>query len=152
MRFPVILPAALLAMALLLISGCAIGKKEWPSAVPKEDRFSLHVEQGMFEGDCLLLSIRVSGAVNRLWAVNVQYESVGLDEGDGCEGCPFMPRTAEYFARGQKGFDLNGNVLSVSVCGLNPDKQYRFRIAGENELSGMDLEYTEVFETLSQID
>ena len=140
----VIIP--LLFFGLAVMSGCALGRKEWPSANKSEDSFSLSLIEGVRQEGCLMLQVAVKGAVHRLWRASVLYEAVGSDEGQGCAGCPFVPREAVHFTRDQEGFVMQGNILKLSICGLEPGTEYRFRVSGKSELSTMPLQYTDVYE------
>lgn len=110
----------LLIFVLASLSGCALGKKEWPVAQESEDTFTFELVMGDRQENCLSLEINVNGAVNRLYRASIQYEVVGGDDGEGCIGCPFVPRDAIHFTRNQSGFDLNGGNLRLSFCGLDP--------------------------------
>lgn len=141
------LTAALLLLCLAL-AACALGKKEWPVPQKSEDRFSLKLLNGVREDNCLLLDVAVSGAASRLWRVAIQYEAVGTGEGQGCSGCPFVPREVKEFTRERQEFNLQGSVLKLSLCGLEPGVEYRFRVVGTSELPAMPLESTDVYESL----
>jgi hypothetical protein len=125
--------------------GCALGKKEWPSAQESEDSFSLELINGVRQDNCLFLEISVKGATHRLWRASIQFEVVGGADGDGCTGCPFVPRDAVHFTRDQKGFVFEGNNLKLSICNLEKDKEYRFRVSGKSELPTSPIVYTNVF-------
>jgi len=144
MRYCAAIVALVLAFALV---GCALGKKEWPQAQASEDMFTLQVLAAKRTDTCLLLTLQVDGAVNRLYRASIQYEAVGGGDGQGCDGCPFVPRDAEHFTRDQAAFDLKGNILKLSLCTLEPGTQYRFRVAGKSELAATPLTYTDVFVT-----
>lgn len=144
MRTPII-AFVLFAFMLTAISGCALGRKEWPSAQSGEDAFSLKLIEGVRQDQCLLLEMQVEGAVNRLWRASVQYEAVGSEPGQGCDGCPFVARNAVHFMRGQSGFNLDGRNLKLSICGLEPGVEYRFRVSGKNELPTMPMTYSDVY-------
>jgi len=124
-----------------------MGKKEWPEPQESQDSFSLELLVGDKQDNCLLLEIAITGAVERLYRASIQYEFVGDVEGAGCDGCPFVPRDAVHFTRNQKGFALNGNNLTLSLCGLDSGKNYRFRVAGKSELPTSPLVYTDVYVT-----
>lgn len=134
-----------LLLALSLLFGCAMGKKEWPKSQESEDSFTLELIEGVRQDNCLILEISVKGAAHRLWRASVQFEAVGGDNGEGCAGCPFVPRDAVHFTRNQKGFALEGNNLQLSICNLEPGKEYRFRVAGKSELPTSPLVYTDVY-------
>jgi hypothetical protein len=136
---------ALLLFGLSVLSSCALGRKQWPQATRSEDRFTLKLIEGVRQDGCLVLEVGVGGAKERLWRASVLYEAVGDGEGQGCVGCPFVPRNAQHFIRGQEGFDLDGNVLKLSICGLEPGVEYRFQVSGKNEISTMPLQYTDVY-------
>ncbi len=136
---------ALLLLVQFTLLGCALGKKEWPSAVKEEDTFGLELVIGDRQESCLLLELEVTGAAHRLFRASVQYEFIG-DDG-GCIGCPFVPRNAAHYTRNSNDFKINGNMLSLSLCGLDPDKEYRFRIAGKSELPNSPLVFTDVYVT-----
>ncbi|GAB7022828.1 hypothetical protein [Salidesulfovibrio brasiliensis] len=132
-------------LSLFLLLGCALGKKEWPEAVKKEDRFTLRLLEGSRTGTCLKLVLEVEGAAHRLESVLVQYEMVGDGPGEGCIGCPFIPRDAVLIRRGDDGFRLSGDELILSLCPFEEDREYRFRVAGVNTLSSLPSATTEVY-------
>ncbi|WP_285904902.1 hypothetical protein [Pseudodesulfovibrio pelocollis] len=138
---------ALLVLALPALTGCVLGIKEWPQPVKAEDAFSLEVVAAKRTDTCLLLTLSVGGSAERLYRASIQYEAVGDSDGQGCEGCPFVPRKAEHFTREQSAFDLHGSTLKLSLCGLDPQTRYRFRVAGKNDLPALPIVYTEVFVT-----
>lgn len=135
----------LLLFGLTVVTGCALGRKEWPSAQQSEDKFTLELMEGVRQDKCLMLQIAVKGTASRLWRASVLYEAVGSEEGQGCSGCPFVPREAVHFTRNQEGFVLQGNILKLSICGLDPGTEYRFRVSGKSELSTMPVQYTDVY-------
>ncbi|MFH1915217.1 MAG: hypothetical protein ABIK45_13200 [Pseudomonadota bacterium] len=137
----------LLVLALPALTGCVLGVKDWPQPVKAEDAFTLEVMAAMKTDTCLLLTLSVGGAVERLYRASIQYEAVGDGDGQGCEGCPFVPRNAEHFTREQGAFDLHGSTLKLSLCGLDPQTRYRFRVAGKNDLPALPIVSTEVFVT-----
>ena len=139
---------AALLFLLQVILGCAMGRKEWPAAQKSEDRFSLKLMEGIRQDNCLLLNIAVNGSAHRLWRVSIQYETVGTEEGQGCSGCPFVPREVKEFTRESSEFNLHGSVLKLSLCGLEPGVEYRFRVVGTSELPAMPLESTDVYQAL----
>jgi hypothetical protein len=140
-----VVSTTLLLLALVVLSGCALGRKQWPEAARSEDRFTLKLMEGERIDDCLVLQVAVSGSVERLWRASVLYEAVGDEEGQGCIGCPFVPRAARHFTRDQDGFDLQGNVLNLSICGLEPGVEYRFQVSGKSEIPTMRMQYTDVY-------
>jgi len=135
----------MLVVVLVALAGCALGKKEWPAAQKSEDAFNLELTLADRQARCLMVNVAVSGAIERLYSASIQYEVVGDGEGEGCIGCPFIPRDAVHFTRHEKGFYLQGNKLKLSFCGFDPEKEYRFRIAGKSELSTAPLVYTDIF-------
>ncbi|EGB13684.1 putative lipoprotein [Pseudodesulfovibrio mercurii] len=135
----------LLLLCLVLLAGCAMGRKQWPEATRSQDRFTLKLIDGERVDRCLLLRVAVSGSVDRLWRASVLFEAVGDGEDQGCVGCPFVPREAQHFTRGQDGFDLEGNVLRLNICGLEPGVEYRFRVSGKSEIPTMAVQYTDVY-------
>ena len=137
-------------LILLLASGCALGKKEWPNPQQSEDAFTLEILAAERTDECLLLKLAVSGAVNRLYRASIEYEVVGDDEGEGCQGCPFVPRGAKHVARSSSEFDLKGHTLTLNLCGLDLQKTYRFRVAGKSELPENPLVYTNIYVTTDQ--
>ena len=138
----------LILLILTTLFGCAMGKKEWPKAQESEDSFRLELIKGERRDNCLFLEIAVHGTVHRLWRASIQYEAVGSDNGEGCSGCPFVPRDAVHFTRDQKGFVLDGHNMKLSICDLEQGKEYRFRVAGKSELPTRPLEYTDVYVAL----
>lgn len=133
-------------LLLLMLAACNMGKKNWPHAVESEDAFSLEVLSAERKNNCLLLQIGVTGALGRLYRASIQYEEVGGYNG-GCKDCPFVPRSALHVTRNNPDFELEEGTLSLSMCSLNPDSEYRFRVAGKNELPGVPLVFTDVFVT-----
>ena len=133
----------LMAVAL---SGCALGKKEWPTAVKEDERFGMTVVSASRHDQCLSVVVQVSGAKDLLYRASLQFESVG--EGGGCPGCPFVPRDAIHVVRGQESFSLQDEFLSLELCELQPGIEYRFRIAGKSELANIPLVYTDTYAAL----
>jgi|GEM_PF-1164756 hypothetical protein len=133
------------SLVVMLLGGCAIGVKKWPEAVKEEDRFELKLLEGSRNGQCMTLRLAVEGAANRLESVLVQYEIVGEKSDEGCIGCPFIPREAELLQPGDEGFELSGNDLTLSFCTFEPDREYRFRVAGVNALSSLPSASTAVY-------
>lgn len=130
----------------VFMAGCAIGHKEWPSPDTGEDVFGLSLVKGQRQdGTCLYLELRVTGARERLSFVNLQLEPVGLEPGMGCPDCPFMPRQGVRISRGEAGFSMDGGILRLSHCGLDPETEYRFRVVGVNELSNLALVSTDIY-------
>lgn len=140
--------ATALLLLVLPFTGCALGHKEWPTAQKSEDTFSLKLMDGVRQDNCLLLDIAVGGATERLWRVAIQYEAIGTEEGQGCSGCPFVPRAVKEFTRESSEFNLHGSILKLSLCGLEPGVEYRFRVVGTNELPAMSLVSTDVYESM----
>lgn len=130
----------------VFFTGCALGKKEWPSAVKSEDRFNLVILSAARTDECLSVTVAVSGAAHRLYRASILYEQVG-GPGGGCEECPFVPRKSKHVVRGQSEFSLQNNTLELGLCNLSPEHNYRFRIAGKSELSTSPIVYTEVYVT-----
>lgn len=135
----------ILLMALLLLSGCTLGMKDWPRPVDKQDTFSLSLAKGERKDKCLVLSLKVRGAVDKLSHVTIQYEMVGDAPGSGCPGCPFMPREAIRISPGDANYNLNGDVLDLTMCELEAGREYRFRIIGVNALTSLPPVATDVF-------
>ncbi|WP_419787911.1 hypothetical protein [Pseudodesulfovibrio sp.] len=146
MRLKIVLPV-LAVLAALFLFGCALGKKEWPEPQKREDTFSLKLAGAEKKDGCLFLDIMVTGAKERLYRASIQYEAVGDGDGEGCVGCPFVPRAVKHITRDSSEFKLEGHRLSISLCGLDPYKTYRFRVAGQNELPAVPLVYTDVYIT-----
>lgn len=139
--------ACLTLLVAFLVTGCAIGNKEWPSPNKGEDRFELTLLRGeRRDRTCLYLEFHVSGARDRLSFVNLQLEPVGDGPGKGCPECPFMPRQGVRISRGEAGFVMTGSVLQLSYCDLEPDTDYRFRIVGMNEISNLEPVRTHIYE------
>jgi len=136
---------AILLFSLQTLVGCALGRKEWPTPRESDDRFSMKLMEGVRQDNCLLLEVGVTGAGHRLWRASVQYEAVGTDKGQGCDGCPFVPREAVHFTRDNERFDMQGEILKLGICGLDPGVEYRFRVVGKSELAAMPLEQTDVY-------
>lgn len=138
---------ALLLLLQFALFGCALGKKEWPDPQEKDDAFGLELIVGDRQENCLLLELEITGAAHRLYRASIQYEKVGGDDDGGCIGCPFVPREAVHITRNSRKFVINGNMLSLSLCDLDPTAEYRFRVAGKSELPTSPLVYTDVYVT-----
>lgn len=136
----------LIFLLCLLMGGCALGHKEWPAPEEQEDTFSLSLLSGeRRNGTCLFLELKVVGARERLTRVTLQLEPVGDGPGQGCALCPFMPRQAIRISRGEAEFSMNGDILTVSHCELEPETEYRFRVVGANEISSLGYVYTDIY-------
>lgn len=133
-----------LLLLLLFVSGCALGKKGWPEAEESQDAFSIKVISAERKDKCLMLVLNVTGAAEKLYRASIQYEQVGTVDG-GCIECPFVPRSAYHITRELSDFVLENNTLTLSMCGLESGMEYRFRVAGKNELPAMPLVFTKVY-------
>lgn len=127
--------------------GCALGKKEWPAAKDSDDAFTLELIKADRQDKCLLLEVAIKGAANRLYRASVQYEVVGGSDGEGCIGCPFVPRDVVHFTRDQREFMMASKILKINLCNFDPAKEYRFRVAGKSELPTSPIVYTDVYVT-----
>lgn len=140
-----LLPLVILTLFAALLAGCALGNKAWPNPVKEQDRFSILVVSGERSGPCLTIVVRVVGAMHRFSEAGVQLEPVGSLEGQGCNGCPFMPRSAEFIKRGDQNFQISGDTVTLSICTLDEGVEYRFRVIGKNELNDMGSTFTNVY-------
>jgi len=136
----------LLTVALMITMGCTLGKKGWPEAVDSEDGFALEVLMAERKDNCLSIKLGVTGASERLYRASIQFEKVDGPEG-GCINCPFVPRSAKHVTRDSSEFILSGDTLNLSLCGLESGVEYRFRVAGKNELPSTPLVFTSVYVT-----
>lgn len=136
----------LLIVALVITAGCTLGKKGWPEAVDSEDAFALEVLMAERKDNCLSIKLGVTGASERLYRASIQFENVDGPEG-GCINCPFVPRSAKHVTRDSSEFILSGDTLNLSLCGLESGVEYRFRVAGKNELPSTPLVFTSVYVT-----
>lgn len=137
----------IMIIATSALFGCALGKKEWPKAKESEDAFSLELVKADRQEQCLVLEVAIKGAVDRLYRASIQYEAVGGEDGEGCIGCPFVPRDAVHYTRDQREFMVASKTLRMNMCDLDPAKEYRFRVAGKSELPASPIVYTDVYVT-----
>ena len=66
-------------------------------------------------------------------------------------GVPDVPSCrgrSRSFTRERSEFNLHGSILKLSLCGLEPGVEYRFRVVGTSELPAMPLVSTDVYESL----
>jgi hypothetical protein len=129
--------------ALSLLSAC--GKKEWPEPVLSEDRFTFKAIRAERKGGCLVVEVRVLGAVDNLSSLSVQLLEVGDGQDVGCPGCPFKPTRADTYVPGQTGLTRIGSALRVSVCDLNPDGIYLWRVMAQNQFPELGPVFSELF-------
>lgn len=130
---------------LTMLFGCTVGRKEWPTAQENQDRFTLRLLSAEVNNTCLFLEVGVDGVAERLYSASIQYETVGED--GGCIGCPFIPRAAKHVPRNQLNFDTTSKTISLNLCGLDPNKEYRFRVTGKSDVSNAPIVYTDVYVT-----
>ncbi len=110
------------------IWGC--GKKEWPSPNVQEEKFALEYMNSTRVEDCLRLNVRVSGEQDNLSAVSLLVQDLG--EGADCPTCPFRVSRTFRLSRNSPSLSIEGNLLHLQVCGLESDRDYRFKLVGEN--------------------
>lgn len=122
----------LLSVFCMVCSACTLGYKAWPEPVEKEDTFSWRLVTAERKDGCLIIEGRLQGAYQRLDFVTVQLEP--LVPGAGCVECPFTPRKILDMRRGDQGYSEIGPYVRLTVCGLERDLTYKFRIVGHNSL------------------
>lgn len=144
---PSLLLFIVIIMAQFTLLGCALGKKEWPEPQASDDTFSLELIKADRQDACLVLEVAIKGAANRLYRASIQYEVVGGEDGEGCIGCPFVPRDVVHYTRDQREFMLASKILKINLCDLDPARNYRFRVAGKSELPTSPIVYTDVYVT-----
>jgi hypothetical protein len=133
-------PIALFCACLLLLS---CGKKEWPEPVQSEDSFTFKTVRAERKAGCLVVEVRVLGAVDNLAALTLQLMEVG--EGKGCPGCPFTPTRAEEYIPGTPNLTRIGSAFRITACDLDPDGIYVWRVVGRNQFTNLGDVNSELF-------
>lgn len=137
-----------LAVLIALLCACLLlscGKKEWPEPVRSEDSFTFKTVRAERKAGCLVVEVRVLGAVDNLAALTLQLMEVGEGEGKGCPGCPFQPTRAEEFTPGHPNLTRIGSAFRITACDLNPEGVYVWRVAGRNQFTNLGEVNSELF-------
>lgn len=144
MSFP--LRSVCLALAAMLLCSCAIGVKEWPKAQEQEDEFAWQGLIATRQDSCLILDGMLSGNHANLSAIRLQLEAMGdgVEEGYGCFDCPFTVRRTETVRRGDPKLSMQGAQFTMTVCGLEPERAYRFRVVADNVFTNLEPQATDV--------
>lgn len=136
-RFAVLI--ALLCACLLL----SCGNKKWPEPVRSEDGFTFKTIRAECKAGCLVVEVRVLGAVHNLAALTLQLMKV--DEGKGCPSCPFQPTRVEEFTLGHTNLTNIGSAFLLTACSLDPDGIYVWRVVGRNKFTNLGKVNSELF-------
>ncbi|MDD4730541.1 MAG: hypothetical protein PHX58_01265 [Desulfovibrio sp.] len=123
-----------LGIICLLISACTLGYKAWPAPEEKEDAFAWRLVTAQRKDGCLIIEGRLQGNYENLDFVTVQLEAMPTD---GCVECPFAPQRLVDMHRGDAGYDEIGPYVRLTLCDLEPDLMYKFRIVGHNALRSL---------------
>lgn len=119
----------LAALLVSLAASASCGNKQWPRPNLEEESFSFARVQGRRQGKCLLVNAELQGNTESVSALYLQIEAPG-----GCPDCPFSPEQRIEYLPGNPQFLLKDGILSLSYCGLDPDRQYRWRLTGATRL------------------
>lgn len=122
---------AILLGLLALCSGC--GKKAWPTAQTGEDAFGLESVLARKADGCLEVEARLSGAAQNLQSVVLILEALDTP----CPGCPFQPTRSIELPLSSPQVRLQGNVLRLSFCGIDPQKAHRLKLEAANVYAGI---------------
>lgn len=120
-------------MVILFVSSVSCGNKKWPRPNLEEETFSFAKVQGRRQGKCLLVNADVQGNIGAVRRLFLQIEAP-----DGCPDCPFSPDQRIEYLPGDPQLLLKNSILSLSYCGLDPDRQYRWRLTGATRLQPGD--------------
>lgn len=137
--------AAVLAMLIssLTLTGC--GVKVWPSPIKSQDTFKFAAVNGTRNGGCLTVNINVSGKYQNVESLSLQFQAEGDGPGEGCPTCPFFPANRVSFTPGSDNVNSDENILTISECGLDPMKSYRWRVIGQNVYDTLGIIISDVF-------
>ncbi len=134
-----VLLCALLLLGLnLFLPGC--GKKEWPSPVMEEERFSWSQIEAARDNSCLVIHGELQGAVRNLRQVVLQLEMQEVL----CPGCPFQVDQRQVYPPGDPALSRQDSRITITHCPVSPDHAVRIRLVGMNI-------YPQIQETLSEI-
>lgn len=119
-----------LALILLIVLAAGCGNKQWPRPELAEESFAFTQVEGQRQGRCLLVRATVEGNPDAVGHVVVQ-----IEEWDECQECPFRPSTYIEYRRGDPRLSLDDEGrLAVSYCDLDPNRPFRWRLAGGTRL------------------
>ncbi len=120
---PLVVLMAILAFSL------SCGNKKWPRPDLAEESFSFAQVQASRQGKCLLVNSELQGNTESVRALFLQ-----IEDSDACLDCPFSPDQRIEYLPGDPQLLLKDNILSLSYCGLDPDRHYRWRLTGSTRL------------------
>ena len=120
-------------LALSILLACffvlSCGKKEWPTPKVTEDTFTWERVKTTRKGECLFVECQLGGKFKNLASVALQVQP----EDKGCPDCPFTPYHIEKYDFSSKSMRQVGPYVRIVYCGLEQNKSYRIRLAGQNK-------------------
>ena len=134
-------PAEGLLLLVLITLALGCGHKEWPRAQAAEDLFVWSAAEASRTGTCATVSGTLRGRQANLDSLAVQIEEMDAEP---CLICPFSPQRAEPFSLADPAVTVRGSMVSVLVCGLDPDRSYRVRLVGRNRYMTLGTALSEV--------
>lgn len=133
------------AVLLLCLAATGCGVKVWPSPNAGEDKFGFESVNGTRSGNCLTVAVKVSGAYQNVDNLSLQFQAEGDGPGEGCPTCPFFPAVRQNYTPGTDAMKSEGPVFTFSGCGLDPEKNYRWRVVGRNVYDALGVVISEVY-------
>ena len=133
-----------LTVLLLALSACTLGVKKWPKAQVEEETFAWRGAIASRDKSCLVFDGVLSGNHDRLKSITVELEPLGDGPGYGCENCPFNVRQSETVDTNDVRLTKTGGQIALTLCGLEADRSYRYRLVAHNSNDNLADQATDV--------
>ncbi|MFP4109973.1 MAG: hypothetical protein ACOCPS_06120 [Desulfonatronovibrio sp.] len=108
------------------IAGC--GKKVWPEPDASQEKFSISETSGQIKDNCAVIKSEISGNHRNLGRIILELEI----SDDHCPACPFLVTDSVFMAPGSRSVTIEEKSLTITHCGLDPDRYYRARLRAGN--------------------
>lgn len=116
----------LILLLILGVAGC--GKKVWPEPDASGEKFTISITSHQMQASCLEIKARIEGNHLNLSTITLELEA----SQEPCPTCPFLVSESVVLQPGSREVERLENSLTITHCGLNPDKYYRARLRAGN--------------------
>ncbi len=127
----------LLLFSFLIIFTTACGSEDLPKPDMNNELFVWYNLQAIPNGQCFTVTGNVNGNLDNIKNISLEVQELT----DACVDCPFIAERVEVYEV-NKILDKHSGIFSLNYCPLTSAEAYRYRLAGENMITGLPIIYS----------